>query len=73
MMWPGSEFSYAGRSCTYHVPFDEKTSLLEKFTTVQSWLADRRNPPNLIMIYSNELEKISNIYGSHSAEVIYTS
>ncbi|CAD7090632.1 unnamed protein product [Hermetia illucens] len=69
MMWPGSEFSYAGRSCTYHVPFDENTSLLEKFTTVQSWLADRRNPPNLIMVYSNELEKISNIYGSHSAEV----
>ncbi|XP_014282142.1 ectonucleotide pyrophosphatase/phosphodiesterase family member 5 [Halyomorpha halys] len=54
MMWPGSQFAYAGISPTFVNIFDPRTPWENRISTAISWFLHPKTPANLVMMYFEE-------------------
>uniref|UniRef100_A0A6B2E7P6 Putative ectonucleotide pyrophosphatase/phosphodiesterase n=1 Tax=Phlebotomus kandelakii TaxID=1109342 RepID=A0A6B2E7P6_9DIPT len=66
MMWPGSDFPYSGRNCTYVVSYNKSIAWEERVDTVMKWLSDREKPASLVMMYFEDPDTHGHIYGPDS-------
>lgn len=69
MMWPGSNYEYSGVNCSYSQIYSSKTPLTERVDTVIEWLTKEKDPPNLVMFYSEQPDKLAHIVGPNSENV----
>lgn len=67
MMWPGSEFAYQGKYCTFSSPLDKTESLEERFDKAMMWF---KNGANLVMLYSDQPDEYGHAYSPNSKQVI---
>nr|QHO60755.1 salivary pyrophosphatase [Sergentomyia schwetzi] len=66
MMWPGSDFSYAGVNCTYVQAYNRSISWDDRVDRSISWLRNPEKPANLIMMYFEDPDSHGHIYGPDS-------
>lgn len=69
MMWPGGHFAYNNRSATFGVNFNESVPWKDRVDTVMSWFTHKETPTNLVMLYFEDPDTQSHIYGPDSKEV----
>lgn len=69
MMWPGGEFEYNGISCTFMEKFTFGKSWKKRINTIISWLTHKKTPANLVMLYIEQPDDKSHLYGYKSNEV----
>lgn len=69
MMWPGSDFEYRGRRCTYTQSLDKRMRLTQRIDTAIQWIKDPHKPANLVMFYSDEPDDTCHAYGCESTQV----
>lgn len=65
-MWPGSDFAYQGKNCTFVKSFDKKLSLEDRAGEVMSWL---RQGANFVMIYIEQPDEEGHAYSPDSEKV----
>lgn len=68
MMWPGSNYEYSGRTCSYSQNYSSEVPLISRVDTVIEWLK-QPDPPNLIMFYSEQPDKLAHVLGPDSNNV----
>lgn len=69
MMWPGSEFEYRGRRCTYTQVLNKTMPLKERVDMSLSWMLNTINPANLVVFYSQQPDDMGHRYGIDSQQV----
>lgn len=69
MMWSGSEFEYNGTSCTFMEKFVFEKNWQERIDTIIGWLTHEKTPANLVMLYIEQPDDKSHLYGYKSNEV----
>ncbi|XP_055697080.1 ectonucleotide pyrophosphatase/phosphodiesterase family member 5-like isoform X2 [Phlebotomus papatasi] len=69
MMWPGSDFSYAGRNCTHSVAYNKSISWDARVDIAMDWLKDKEKPASLVIMYFEDPDSHGHIYGPDSKMV----
>ncbi|XP_055677185.1 ectonucleotide pyrophosphatase/phosphodiesterase family member 5-like isoform X1 [Lutzomyia longipalpis] len=69
MMWPGSDFAYSGRNCTYTVSYNRFISWDERVDIAMSWLRHKEKPARLVMMYFEDPDTHGHIYGPDSSVI----
>lgn len=69
MMWPGSNFEYKGKNCTFTGVFNENMKWEDRADIALSWFSDVKTPANLVMMYIEEPDSHGHIYGPDSPVV----
>lgn len=69
MMWPGSDFEYKGKNCTFTMKLDKNVSFEERVDKAMSWFTHKETPVNLIMLYIEQPDAYSHVYGPESIQV----
>lgn len=69
MMWPGGEFAYGNRSCTYATSYKPGAEPRDKVDTVMRWLTSVDQPANLVMLYFDEPDLMGHVYSPASQVV----
>lgn len=70
MMWPGSDFPYQGKRCTFEKSLDKTLFLEDRTDLMMKWLA---NGANFVMFYVEEPDDQGHRYGPDSQRVILLS
>lgn len=72
-MWPGSQYKYHGKTCTYNEYSSRTRSAypLSRVDTIMSWLINQNKPAELVMFYVNQPDDIEHKYGKDSMEVSF--
>lgn len=65
-MWPGSQYPYGGHKPTYSVAFDSTVDIKTRVDIVFKWLTDKTKPANLVMLYIEQPDTHSHIWGPDS-------
>lgn len=68
-MWPGSNFEYKGRNCTFTGVFNENMKWEDRADIALSWFNHEKTPANLVMLYMEEPDTNGHYYGPESSEV----
>lgn len=66
MMWPGANYPYKGKLITYGEEFDNEYDWYKRVDKVIQWMTDLEKPANLVMLYFEEPDSSSHIYGPES-------
>ena len=53
-MWPGSDFSYLNKNCTYTQSLNFSIQWDDKIDMAISWITNKTKPANLVMAYFEE-------------------
>lgn len=69
MMWPGSDFPYAGKNCTHSVGYNKSISWDTRVDIAMDWLKDKQKPANLVIMYFEDPDSHGHIYGPDSKMV----
>lgn len=69
MMWPGSDFEYKGKNCTFTMKLDKNVSFEERIDKAMSWFTHKETPVNLVMMYIEQPDAYSHVYGPQSIQV----
>lgn len=69
MMWPGSDFEYKGKNCTFTQIYDENMTREQQVDKVISWIQHPTTPTNLVMMYVNQPDDVSHAYGPDDQHV----
>lgn len=69
MMWPGSNFEYQGLLPSFTVEYNGSVSWEKRVDTMISWFLDDKIPINFGMMYFEEPDYTTHIYGPDSAQV----
>lgn len=70
-MWPGGDFDYNGINCTFRRSFDKSFPLEKRVDEAMEWLTHETTPANLVMLYFEQPDGQSHIFGPESMEVSY--
>lgn len=70
MMWPGSDYQYSGIKCSYLQNYSTEVPLTSRVDTVIEWLK-HTDPPNLVMFYSEQPDKLAHVVGPDSDNVCF--
>lgn len=68
MMWPGSDFAYHGKKCSFTMALNKKTMLEDRVEMVMEWL---RNGANFVMFYIEEPDEQGHAWSPDSEEVLF--
>lgn len=63
MMWPGSNYKYLNRYCTFSRELDKSVSWEERVKTALSWFKHKYTPANLVMMYMEEPDEEGHAFG----------
>lgn len=69
MMWPGTDFPYAGRTCDFTFKFNMSAPWKERVDKALSWYKDPNTPANFVMMYFEEPDYYGHAYSPESQEV----
>lgn len=69
MMWPGSNYIYSNRSCTFTVPNNDSISWNDRVDQMISWFTHPDTPANLVLFYITEPDKTGHIYSTNSYRI----
>lgn len=67
MMWPGSDFEYHKRKCTFTKSLDKKMPMESRVDLVISWL---KSTATLVMMYIDQPDEDGHAYGPDSPQVL---
>lgn len=71
MMWPGSDFAYNGKLCTFYKSLDKKMQLEDRVDIMMSWLKDAKNPSNFVMAYIEQPDEEGHAFSPDSQQVFH--
>lgn len=66
-MWPGSDFAYQGKKCTFTKTLNETIPLEDRADEVMTWL---NQGANLVMMYIEQPDAEGHAYSPDSDQVI---
>ncbi|XP_014251891.1 ectonucleotide pyrophosphatase/phosphodiesterase family member 5-like isoform X2 [Cimex lectularius] len=67
-MWPGSDFSYNNTKPTHFLLYNTSTPFKERVDVGISWMTDKRNPANLVLLYFEEPDRHEHAYGPNATQ-----
>lgn len=71
-MWGGAEFVYSKESNslpTHKAGYDNTVNLTKRINQVMTWFTNETHPANLVMVYIEDPDFHSHIYGPDSERV----
>lgn len=68
-MWPGGDFEYNGLSCTFTRSFNKSVTFEERVDTIMTWFTHEKTPTNLVMLYVEQPDEDSHMYGTEAIQV----
>ncbi|KAL5278727.1 hypothetical protein ACFFRR_003381 [Megaselia abdita] len=69
MMWPGSNYEYSGIKCSYNQNYSADVPLMGRVDTMIEWLTKEKDPPNLVMFYSEQPDKLAHVVGPEAQNI----
>lgn len=69
-MWPGGEYEYNGVKCKFSQTYEPDAKFEDLVDTIMSWFMHKKTPANLAMLYIDQPDGISHIYGPDNEEVM---
>ncbi|KRT80179.1 hypothetical protein AMK59_8696 [Oryctes borbonicus] len=69
LMWPGGMASYKNVKPTYFLNWSHEYDMFKRVDKAMEWLMDSKKPANLVMVYIEEPDYYSHIYGPDSQKV----
>lgn len=68
-MWPGGDYEYKNVSCTFYQTFNGSIPFEKRIDTIMEWFTHEKTPTNLVMLYIEEPDQESHMYGPDSIQV----
>lgn len=68
-MWPGADFEFNEKKCTFSELFDESQKYENRVDTAISWFTHPKTPANLILLYIEQPDMYAHAYGTKSPQV----
>lgn len=65
-MWPGSDFAYQGKKCSFTKSLDKNMKVEDRIDVVMKWLKDGAN---FVMFYIDQPDDDGHAYGPESEQV----
>lgn len=66
MMWPGTDYVYSNRSCTFMQVYNISIPYKERVDMVIGWLTHAKTPANLVFLYVENPDHDAHIYSTDS-------
>lgn len=70
-MWPGSQYKYHGKTCTYNEYSSRSADPLGRVDIIMSWLTNQNKPAELVMFYLNQPDDTEHQFGKDSIQVSF--
>ncbi|XP_055296553.1 ectonucleotide pyrophosphatase/phosphodiesterase family member 5-like isoform X2 [Sitodiplosis mosellana] len=68
-IWPGSGYEYHGVSCTFQKEHNGSIPFEDRVDTIMNWFTHEQTPTNLVMLYIEEPDEQSHMYGPNSIHI----
>ncbi|XP_055308280.1 ectonucleotide pyrophosphatase/phosphodiesterase family member 5-like [Sitodiplosis mosellana] len=68
-IWPGSDYEYHGVSCTFQKEHNGSIPFEDRVDTIMNWFTHEQTPTNLVMLFIEEPDEQSHMYGPNSIHI----